>query len=517
MMCDTSADLVLYNARVITMDQKRSEAELVAVKDGKILDVGKGNCLGLFKGTKARLIDCEGGTVVPGFNDAHCHPLSFAATLLHADCSPSSAKNIVGIKACIRRKAEQTPEGKWVRAAQYNEVYLEENRHPNRRELDEAAPFHPVILVHYSGCICVLNSLALRLVGITMDTPDPEGGHIGRDLETGELDGLVVGRNKLVESGLPPLDEEELAQGAKLAFLEYISHGITSLQDTGWTNGLSQWQILQRFKEQGKLPVRISMMLGSDALEEFRGAGLSTGSGDSRLRVGGVKIALDESTGCPHPPQDLLNDHALRAHQAGFQLALHVNDVYTLEAALASLEFVQKQTPRPEHRHRLEHCAVCPPGLMRRLKETGAIVVTQPPFIYCFGDIFLKDVPPAMISWIFPVGSFHKRGLKIAASSDSPVTPSNPLLGVYAAVTRKTGTGQTISPGEGIAPLEALRMYTYWPAYATFEENVKGSITPGKLADLVVLSGNPTQVNQEEIKEIKAMMTIIDGKVVWER
>ena len=158
-----------------------------------------------------------------------------------------------------------------------------------------------------------------------------------------------------------------------ISFLEYISHGITSLQDTGWTNGLCQWQILQRFKEQGKLPVRISMMLGSDALEEFRGAGLSTGSGDSHLRVGGVKIALDESTGCPHPPQELLNDHTLRAHQAGFQLALHVNDIYTLEAALESLEFVLKQAPRQEHRHRLEHCAVCPPGLMRRLDRKSVV------------------------------------------------------------------------------------------------------------------------------------------------
>jgi len=517
MITGITADLVLYNARVITLDQRRPGAGVVAVKDGAILEVGERDCLERFKGTKTRLIDCDGGTVVPGFNDAHCHPLSYAATLLQADCSPSSAKNIAEIQARVSREAEQVPEGRWVRAAQYNEVYLEENRHPNRWELDKAAPRHPVILLHCSGGMCVLNSLALQLVGITRETPEPQGGRIGRDPETGEPDGLIVGRNKLVENGLPPLNEEELARGARLAFREYISHGITSIQDTGWTNGLHHWRTLQRLKEQGKLPVRFSMMLGSDAMAEFRDSGLFMGSGDSRLRVGGVKIALDESTGCPHPPQEMLDDHALRAHRAGFQLAFHVNDIYSLEAALASLELVLKQAPRSDHRHRLEHCAVCPSGLMRPLKETGAMVVTQPPFLYCFGDRFLSDVPSDRMSWIYPIRSLQKSGLKIAASSDSPVAPANPLLGMYAAVVRRTGTGQTISAWEGIAPLEALKMYTHWAAYATFEEDVKGSISPGKLADLVVLSGDPLQVEREEIKEIKVMMTVIDGKVVWER
>jgi hypothetical protein len=516
-MSNVSADLILYNARVITLDQKQPVAELVAVKGNKILDVGGEESLGLFRGAGTRLIDCEGGTVVPGFNDAHCHPLSYAATLLYVDCSPALVKDVAGIQVGIRWRAERTPEGKWVRAAKYDEFRLVGKRHPNRWELDEAAPRNPVVLVHSSGSICVLNSPALSLLGINRETPDPPGGRIGRDPETGEPDGLIVGRNELVERGVPPLDEEELAEGVRLASLEFLSNGITSLQDTGWSNDLSHWQRFQRLKERGILPVRVAVLAGSDNLEEFKNSGLSTSSGDAQLRLGGVKIALDESTGCPHPPQEDLNDHALRAHKSGFQLALHVNDLYTLEAALAALDFVLQQVPRPGHRHRLEHCAVCPPGLLRRLGASGAMIVTQPPFLYHMGDRYLDEVSSAHLGWVYPAGSFLKRGLKVAASSDSPVAPCNPLVGIYAAVTRKTETGRTLSPWERISPLEALKMYSLWGAYASFEDGIKGSISSGKLADLVVLSGDPTRTDPEEIREIKAMLTVVDGRVVWER
>jgi len=516
-VANTAADLILYNARVITLDDNQPEAELVAIKDNKILGIGGNDSLWLFQGARTRLINCKGKTIIPGFNDAHCHPLSFAATLLYVDCSPVVTKNISEIQALIRQKAEKLPKGKWVRAAQYDEYYLTDKRPPNRWELDEASPNHPAILVHRSGNICVLNSLALSLLNIARDTPNPQGGYIGREKDTGEPDGLIAGRNEQVEKGVPPLDEEEIEQGVRLAVQEYLSYGITSLQDTSWTNDLHHWKTLRLFKERGILPLRVSMLAGSDALEEFKNSGLLMGCGNNQLRIGGVKIALDESTGCPHPPQEELNHHAFKAHKAGFQLALHVNDVHTLQTALASLDFVLRQIPRPDHRHRLEHCAVCPPGLLRRLKTTGAIVVTQPPFLYYHGENYIKTVSPDKFNWLYPLRSFHRQGIKVAASSDSPMVPCSPLAGIYAAVTRKVKTGQALAPQEGLSPLEALRMYTIQAAYVSFEETAKGTISPGKLADLVVLSADPTQVAPEEVKEIKVMLTIIDGKVEWER
>jgi predicted amidohydrolase YtcJ len=516
-MSRTSADLLLYNARVITLDERQPAAELVAIGGNRIIGVGGRDCLKLYRGTETRLIDCEGRTVVPGFIDAHCHPFPFATTLLYVNCSPSAVKDIAGIQTGIRLRAEQTPVGKWVRAAQYNEAYLAERRHPDCQELDRAASHHPVILIHYSGSICVLNSLALRLIGITRQTPDPQGGRIGRDQKTGEPDGLIVGRNELVEKGVPPLDEEELAEGVKLACREYLSYGITSLHDTTWSNGFKHWQIFQRLKEHDLLPVRISMLTGCDGIDEFKGMGLSTGTGDDHLRLGGVKIALDESTGHPHPPQKELDYYALKAHEAGFQLAFHVSDIYTLEAALTSLEFILHKFPRPDHRHRLEHCAICPPGLLDKVGKSGAVIVTQPPFLYYLGGRYMEAVPSAQLGWIYPLRSFQKRGLRIAASSDSPVVPLNPLMGIYAAVTRKVEKGQFLAPWEGVSPVEALKMYTIEAAYASFDDPIKGTIAPGKLADLAVLSDNPLQIEREDIKEIKVMLTVLDGKVVWER
>jgi len=514
---EASADLILSNTRVITLDEERPCAELVAVKDDRILGVGDKDSLRVFKGLRTRVIDCGGMAVVPGFNDAHCHPLSFAATLLYVDCSPAAVKSIGEIQSRIRRQAERTPQGGWIRAANYDESRLAERRHPTRWDIDEGSPHNPVILTHHTGHHCVLNSLALRVAGITAETPGPVGGTIHREPETGEPSGLISGRNELVEEAVPPLAEEELEQGLRLAQQTYLSMGITSLQDTTWSNGLSHWQRWQRFSSRGILSARLCMLVGTQAVEEFKGAGLCTGGGDNRLRLGGVKLALDESTGCPHPPQEDINYHALRAHEAGFQIAFHVSDVYMLQASLSAMESLHERFAPADHRHRLEHCAVCPPELLPGLAASRAMVVCQPPFLFHSGQRYLDEVPAAQLGWLWPLGSLLKQGVKVAAGSDSPMVSCNPLVGIYAAVTRKAETGQPLCPSEGLSPLEALKMYTIQGAYASFEEGAKGSISPGKLADLVVLSDDPAQIAPEEIRNIRVMLTIVDGEVVWER
>ncbi len=512
------ADLILYNARVITFDEKNLAAELVAIKDEKILAAAPQKNIESFIGPDTRRINCHGMTIIPGFNDAHCHPVPQAITLLHIDCSPGAAKSIDDIKKLIYKEAQTAPRGKWLRAAQYNETYLIEKRHPTRRDLDEAAPEHPVILVHYSAGTCVLNSMALRLVGITRDTQDSPGGRIGRDPLTGEPNGVIFGVNDNVQKGIPSVDDAELEKGIKLAGRQYLACGITSLQDTGWNNSLIHWQTYRKFKcQEGLLPNRISMLIGSDALEEILASGLSMGSGDNQLRIGGVKIALDESTGCVHPPQEDINFHALKAHQAGFQLAFHVSDLYHLQASLAAINAILRDTPSPFYRHRLEHCVFCTPDLLDLMVQNRLVVVTQPSFLHYGVNNFIETIPHEKRHCLFPIGSFKRKGLDVAFSSDSPMMPANPLTGIYTAVTRKGFNGQVLAPEEGISPVEAMRMYTLGPAYASHEEGIKGSITPGKLADLVVLNNDPGRVEPEEIKDILVMMTMIGGKIVWER
>ena len=374
-----------------------------------------------------------------------------------------------------------------------------------------------MVLAHRSLHACVLNSLALSLAGITRETPEPPGGLIDRDLDTGEPSGLLFEMLGYIrEKVLSPLPEEELRKGITLANEHYLSYGITSLQDATVTNNLGRWQAFHQFKGNDKLKSRLSMMVGAEAQSRFLEAGLSPGCGNNHLRLGGIKIIVNETTGQLHPPQPELNQQVFSAHQAGFQLAIHAIEPSTVEAAITALEYAHNHLPQAGRRHRIEHCSECPPQLLKRLSKLRAVVVTQPPFLYYSGERYLAEIPARQLQWLYRIKSLLSAGLIVAGSSDSPVVPDNPLVGIYAAITRQSESGQQILPQECISASQALAMYTINAAYASFEEGTKGSITQGKLADMVVLSNNPVKSTPEQIKDTKVEMTIIGGRVVWE-
>lgn len=512
-----TADLILYNANVITLDARKPRASLVAVKDGKIIFVGENADGETLRGPRTKRIECGGKTLVPGFNDAHCHILAFASSLLSVDCSPSSVRSVADIQARIRERAQELPRGSWIRATGYNEFYLAEKRHPNRWDLDQAAPHHPVKLTHRTGHASVLNSLALSTVGISVDSPEPPGGMIERDLDSGEPNGLLLEMEPYVEGRMPPLSAGEFEKGVKIANEKYVSLGITSLQDATVHNGLTQWQDLRRLKDKGELTPRVWVMVGIDALGELRDGGLHPHCGDDGLRLGAVKMILDETTGLLYPGEDELIEQVLRAIQAGFQVAIHAIEEGAVAAAARALEHALLRAPGRGHRHRVEHCSVCPPPLLKRVKDARAIVVTQPAFIYYSGERYLATVPREQLPWLYRIGSFVSEGLMPAAGSDSPVAPNDPLVGIYAATTRKAESGDEVGIEERVSPFEALVMYTRAAAYASFEEEVKGSIAVGKLADFALLSADPTGVQPDEIPTIQVEMTIADGTIVWPR
>ena len=511
-----AADLILTNAKVITMSPDCPTAGLVAIRGNKIWLVGDSEKLGEVRGAKSKVIDCQGKTVVPGFNDAHCHLFGFIRKLGSIDLSPPSVRSIADIKAAVRQRARSIPAGNWLTASDYNEFYLAEKRHPNRRDLDEAAPEHPVVMFHRSLHACVLNSLALSMAGITRETPEPPGAVIDRELDSGEPSGRLFEMVSYIrQKVLPPLSDEELAEGMALANRHYLSMGITSLQEASVSNDYARWQTLQRFKDSGALKSRVSMMFGFEALSQFQDKGLAFGSGDEQLRLGGVKMMLNETTGKLQPPQEELNRQALSAQRAGFQLAIHCVEPGTVAAAIAALEYIAGQLSLAGRRHRLEHCSECPPELLQRLKKLKAMVVTQPPFIYYSGGRYIATIPPERQRWLYRIKSLLDAGLIVAGSSDSPVVPDNPLLGIYAAVTRRAASGQELLAEEAVSVQPALAMYTTSAAYASFEEDIKGAIAPGKLADMAILSADPIKSPLEQLKDIKVEMTIIDGKIAW--
>lgn len=511
----TGPGLVLHNANVLTMDTAKPRARLVAVRDGRILAAGGNSLLAEFKRPDTRVANCRGKTVLPGFNDAHCHFFALAHNLLSVDCSPAAVKSIADIQSSIKRHAATLPHGTWITATGYDEFRLAEKRHPTRHDLDQSTRDHPVRLLHRTRMACVLNTAALALAGVSAETPDTPGGLIDR-YDTGEPNGILFHMNDWLEEVVPPLLQEELEHGVRQADQLNLACGITSFQDASISNDLRQWQMFRKLKEEKKLTGRVSVMPGFAALQEFIDSGLTSRQGDSGLRVGAVKLVVNEATGVLNPSQGELDKQVVHAARAGFQVAIHCIEANAVQSAVAALECCQAggvALLRP----RLEHCSVCPQPLVERMAAIGATVVSQPPFLYFNGDKYLSEVPPEEREWLYRFRSFAEKSLTVAGSSDSPVVGNNPLVGVYSAVTRKAQSGKSVLPEERVPASRALEMYTTAAAYASFDESEKGSITPGKLADMVVLSADPAQVPLDEIKDIKVDMTIVDGQVVYER
>ncbi len=511
------ADIVLKNANVITVDEKQPSAEAVAVSGGRILAVGSSDAeLESLIDVNTKVIDCQERAVVPGFNDAHLHLFSLMAKLQSIDVSPAAVSSIADIKAAVRKRVEETPPGTWITGTDYNEFYLAEGRCPTRRDLDEAAPHHPVVLAHRSLHACVLNSLALELAGIGMETPEPPGARIERDLTTGEPNGILIEMLSYIRSEvIPPLSGAELDKAFGMVDRHLLSNGITSFQEATYKNDRSRWQILRRYIDTNKLHSRVSMMAGPDTRREFMEDGMVTGSGDDRLCLGAVKIMLGESAGQDEFTQRELNELAFDCHQSGFQLAFHAITQGSIESAIEALEYVNSRSTLTGRRHRIEHCSECPPHLLERIKRLGVVIVTHPATVYYNGERYLATVDPGLLPWLYRLKTPLESGVVVAAASDAPVIPVNPLAGIYGAVTRRAESGQVLLPEEAVTPRQALRLYTVNAAYTSFEEDIKGSITPGKLADMVVLSADPARVPPEQIKDIKVEMTIIGGEVVW--
>lgn len=494
----SAADLILIDCAALT-PVPHAAAEMIAVKDGRISFIGPRSARRDLAAARTRVVECGGGLVVPGFNDAHCHPLAHAATLRHIDCSPPGVASIAQLQAVLRGHSGPNL---WIRAAGCDGETLAEGRLPTRHELDQAVCDRPVILVERSGQSCVLNSRAMEACG----------------LEHGlNADGVVSGADGRLARALPPLSAEELEIGLRQASRLYLENGITSLQDTSWSNGHRHWTALRHFKDSGILAPRVTMLAGLDALEEFTSRGLRTGDGDGDLRLGAMKIALDESTATAHPSQDAIDDAALRAHLAGFQLSFHVPDLALLHRALNALTMVRRLSLTECLRPRFEHCPICPPPLLPDIVQSGAILVMQPNLFHAAGPRYLRHLDPDQLGWISPVRSILAAGIEVAFGSDAPLTPCSPLAGVAISVTRRVEGGACLVPAEGLAAETALRCYSGAGARCSFEDHDKGGIAVGMRADLVVLDGNPLTIPSCQIAAIRPRLTILGGAVVWER
>jgi len=294
---------------------------------------------------------------------------------------------------------------------------------------------------------------------------------------------------------------------------ELLRHGVTSFHDASAGNTLEDFALFQQLRNNGILQSRATVMIGSDALPQLVEAGLAPFSGDEHVRLGSVKIMLHEGGGEMYPPLDELNERVWQAHRQGFQVALHAVEEGPICAALEAIGAALQRQPRADHRHRIEHCALCPPPFIEKLVETGTAVVMQPGFLHFYGEKYRAEVVPELYDWLYRTKSLLAAGVPVAGSSDCPIAPLSPLVSLQAAMTRKTREGVPLNPQEQLPLNDALTLFTSAGAWLSFEESYKGKIMPGTLADLAVLDGDLMRTPAEEVNQMKVAMTIVGGEI----
>lgn len=460
--------LVLTNARVVTIQPGHPHAERLVLAGGRVLALDGPVPAG------ARVVDCWGGVLLPGFVDPHIHLLAAAAALRSVDCSPRAVRSIADIQQAIAAAASTAPAGAWIRATGYDETALAEGRHPTRWDLDAAVPDRPVRLLHRSGHAAVLNSVALARAGITIATEEPPGGTIDRRAGDGEPTGLLLDMEASVERAVPPLPFAELVAGMTALSNALLRAGVTAVQDMTHRNDAARLALLGR----------VCRAAG------FRPRRLPPATAPGVPGEGPVKLMLHEAGGIDAEQRDSVIGATVAAHAAGRQVAIHAVTRESVRLALDAIDTALRDAPRPDHRHRIEHAAVCPPDLAERAAALGVLVVSNPAFLHEGGDRYLHSVPPAELPYLYDVGGLRRAGVAVAAASDAPVARPVPLIGVQAAVSRRSCIGERV-PGTPAPLADALAMVTRAAAFCAFAERRAGTIAAGLPADLVLLSGEP--------------------------
>lgn len=563
-------DLVLVNGKVVTVNEKDDIFEAVAVRDGRIVEVGSSTKIMVLANEKTRVIDLKGRTVLPGLTDAHVHMVSDAAKASdpeRLDCRDfyhPEIHSITDIIEKIRAYSRTREKGKWIQAegSPMQPFRLKDKRFLNKRDLDNATTEHPVAIT-FGAHVTVANTLALKLANITKDTPDPAGGWIEKD-ESGEPTGILREKARplvlnLINPGGRELNEDyikrglpipemqrytyvEMKKGLEEACKRCLERGCTTVHDV--VTSAQQIRAYQELLAEGKLPMRINLLVrifeSQTKAESLLNLGILSGFGNDWLKIGSAKISVDGGlTGCnaafnePYlhepdnygvirVPQDTLNELVSKFNKAGIQLAIHAMGDRAFDMVLTAYEKALTEFPRQNHRHRMEHSPanlMCTPERTRKMKELGIEPVPNIGlFLFYTGDTLLEVLGSERMKNAFPFKTLIKEGFRITNGTDAPgYIPVDPLRDISVCVVRKTWEGRLLAPEESISVMDAIRIHTINAAYAEFSEDKKGSIKPGKLADLVVLSEDPLTIQPDEIRNIQVDFTIVDGKIVYQR
>lgn len=438
--------LIVRDARILTLDPFLPIASAMIVARGRVVWTGHDEPPGTLTPPGARVHPLPGKTVLPGFVDAHCHPLALGFHLFAVDCGPEKARSIPGILDQLREAAPSVSRRGWLDAVGYDERQIVEGRHPTKTDLDEAIPDRPVRLTHAGGHALVLNSVGLAAVGIGLETDEPPGGTIARDPRTGEPTGLLLEMNDYVAKRMPSHDEAALRSAARAASEALVSAGVTSVTDAGHRNTRARLDTYRHLRAGGVFAPKTTVMLAPGE----HGAGVGPVDG---VRPGLTKLMLTMSGGRIWPPPEKLSPLIHESMEEGAPgTAIHAVEREAVEAAVTAFEGIR----RPVAVKRVEHASECSLSLVRRMADAGIVVVTQPGFLESRGERYLRDPASVDQMMLYPVHSLLENGVTVAAGSDAPFGPWQPLTAMGAAVTRRSREGSVVGPEEAIGPLQAL-------------------------------------------------------------
>ena len=533
-----SADLIVVNANVYTVEARMPKAVAFAVKNSRFIAVGTNDEIKGLAGKDTRTIDAKQMTIVPGFTDCHNHAGGdvLLSEVLVGNPFEVEFVTIASIVEKLRAKAKQTPAGTWVEGYFFDDTKVKDKRQLNARDLDEVSRDHPVVVRHRGGHTSYYNSKALAMAGVTKDTRDVPGGTYDRD-DKGELTGRVTDTARAVIEKIgnrPTLTAADLERRGRdgIAHIskQFARYGLTSVHHQG-----GNLTAIQDVRARGELRHRVSYEVSGRVLDSMIASGIQTGFGDEWIKLGATsEHTLDGSfsertmaLSQPYPgstsgykgnvtetPEEL-NAWLERVHRAGIQVNCHANGDVAIDMFLSAVERVQQRFPRPDARPKITHCTLINDGLVKRIKALDAIPALFTTYAYYNSDKFVfygEDLMTRAMAF----RSLLDAGVHAAAGSDFSPGPFAPLMGIQGMVTRKGWDGKVWGANQKISVESAIRVNTLHGAYASKEENLKGSITPGKLADFVVLSEDPHAIDPEKIKDIKIVRTVVGGNAMYD-
>lgn len=533
-------NIVFINANVLTMEEKSAPATAVAVRGKYIVCVGSNEEALACGGQKAMVIDAKGRLLMPGFIESHMHPMMYAHDMLGVDCTGEVTYSLESVLSALQEKVQNTPKGQWIKGAGWDDSKFKEKRNPTRWDLDKVSPDHPVMLMRTCVHVVVANSMALKMANIDKNTPDPEGGHIQKDPETGEPTGILQER-AMEMLPIPSYSLEQLKDGLKMGLKNIAERGITCIGDmAGQPVGLKIYQ--QLYKEQ-QLSVRFRLwmianktIIGEGTLDDLTKVGVESGFGNEMISIQGVKYVLDGSvsgrTAAVTEPyyknasahgiiycedQGAMIESVRKAFQSGLRASIHAIGDRAIDFALDVFEKSSEGMDFVSMRNRMEHCILPRMDQLERIKKLGIIIGSSFGFIYPLGEGYLNALGPERVKKAIPQKSYEEMGIIAPGNTDCPVCDLNPLLAIYGVVMRKSFAGNSLGEEQRVSVMEAIKSYTTYPAYSTFEEDKIGTIKEGKLADLVVLNENILEIDPEKIKDVNVDLTMMNGEIVWDR